>query len=122
MPADKQFEPIRQAGLSRLTLRKGGNLNRIINDKSRLNQLIFNKCVKCLRENLTPDSSLISKLHPESFCLFACFFVGIKRHEIHTCILFYSVIHGKPRKRRCQVNIHSLIVDLCCPVDFTAAV
>ena len=99
---DEQLETLNIIGSVRLFLGKGRDLNRVIHNKCRLNEVFLNKSLKEQVEDIAALVTLL-KLNVVSLGSLSCFFKSLYLIEVNTRILLYSVDHGESFKGLAEI-------------------
>ncbi len=114
----KDFEPLGQsAPCSGFNLGQRGNFDRIINQKSRLDQVLFRVCFKTGIQQLSPAHILFDFFQTVVSCSFPGLQICLIGIEIQPGVLADGVNHGQPAEGRFQRDLPALIVNLKAAID-----
>ena len=118
---DKELETLYLVRIGRFLLGQRRDLDRMIHDKCRLDQLFLTVLleeevddVTLLMTILILDMMLVSKLLG---CLIICYFV-----KVDSCIFLDGIVHGQTCERLSKIDLDTIVGNLCGTADLLCKV
>ena len=113
----EEFKTFYIVGIVRFFLCKRRNLDRMIHNKSRLDQVFLYIFLKEQIQDI-PFSVSVFEFNLVFFCKCSGLLEGLHFIPVNSCIFLHCVYHGDPLKRLAQIHLHAIVNDLSSSQDF----